>query len=352
MSDSDPGAPAPIEVFASRMASAAVLAYFVGLVLVVAGMELGGERLWPMAVLLYLPQQILLLPLIVLVPTALLAEVPGRIWALMAGCVIVYLWHVPFYTGWRSRSDPQGMKVMTNNYAQNHGLPLKPWIDEADPDIVAIEDARGRGGSFKHEFPQRYVDQEDQFIFISKTPIHSAALVPAPFWRGAAVAAVCDVTWNGRDVAVYAIHMPTPRGDFARLRGLGIVREILGRNSARSDGLSFQQAMTARVQLAGDLADVIAAEKRPYVLMGDFNMPSNGYVHGVFANRFADCFAAAGRGFGFTFPGDARNPIALFQPWLRLDCVFAGPGWRVDQCEVEPSRRSKHRAVMAVLTPA
>jgi len=351
MSDSDSGAPAPIEIFASRAVSAAVLAYFAGLVLIVAGMELGGERVWPMAVLLYLPPQILLLPLIVLVPAALLAEVPPKVWALMAGCAAIYLWHVPFYSGFWSHSDPQGMKVMTNNYAQNHGFPLKPWIDEVDPDIVAIEDARGQGGSFKRAFPERFVDQEDQFIFISKTPIHSATLVAAPFWRGAAVAAVCDVTWNGRDVAVYAIHMPTPRGDFARLRGLGLAREILGRNSARSDGLSFQQAMTARVELARELADVIAAEKRSYVLMGDFNMPSNGYVHGVFANRCTDCFATVGRGFGFTFPGDARNPIALFQPWLRLDYVFAGPGWRVDQCAVEPSRRSKHRAVMAVLTP-
>jgi endonuclease/exonuclease/phosphatase (EEP) superfamily protein YafD len=114
--------------------------------------------------------------------------------------------------------------------------------------------------------------------------------------------------------------------------------------------MSFAEAMTARVQLARDLAGVFSREKRPFLALGDFNMPSDGYVHEVMTWGLRDCFAKAGRGFGFTFPGDRRNPMTLGEPWLRLDYVLAGPGWRVNECRVEPERRSKHRAVVATLS--
>jgi endonuclease/exonuclease/phosphatase family metal-dependent hydrolase len=164
------------------------------------------------------------------------------------------------------------------------------------------------------------------------------------------VAAVFDVPWQGVDLAIYAVHLPTPRGDFAKLRGLGLLKELAGRNRRLSDGMSFAEAMAARVQLARDLAGVLAREQRPFVAAGDFNMPPDGYVHSVITAGLVDCFQQTGRGFGFTFPCDTRNPLTLGNPWLRLDYVLAGPGWRANDCRVEPDRRSKHRAVAATLS--
>jgi endonuclease/exonuclease/phosphatase family metal-dependent hydrolase len=301
--------------------------------------------------MLYMPQQILLLPLAVLVPAALLAEVPAPAWRLMAAGLIIFLWHVAPSMGRDHPSDGRGLKLMTNNYGQNHGLSLGSWIAAQDPDIIALQDATGQGRVFQRAYPGRFVSEAGQFVLVSKAPISSAALLPAPLWRGRPVAALFVVPWHGAALAVYSVHMPTPRGDFAKLAGLGLLREALGRNKARSDGWSFQDAMTARVALAGALAGVLAAEKRPYVIMGDFNMPSDGCVHRIFAARFTDTFIKAGRGFGYTFPGDASNPLAFFMPWLRIDYIFAGPTWRVDSCLVEPGRRSEHRPVVAVLSP-
>jgi len=239
---------------------------------------------------------------------------------------------------------------MTNNYGQNDGTRIQPFIDAEDPDCVALEDSPAQGPMFQRSYPERTVRWLGQFVFISKLPVKSAVLLDWPRWRGAPVAAVFDVEWHGEDLAVYAVHLPSPRKDFAKLAGLGLVKELAGRNRRASDAMSFGESMTARVQLGRDLRAVFAQEKRPFVAMGDFNMPSEGYVHRVIAGGLTDCFERAGVGFGLTFPCDTHNPLTLGGPWLRLDYVMAGPGWRVEECQVEQGRRTQHRAVVATLS--
>jgi vancomycin resistance protein VanJ len=336
--------------FLQRIVSCAIFAYAGLLTILFLVMEIAGERWWPMAVLLYLPQQIFLLPLIVLIPAALYAEPPIGAYAALAVAVIIYLWHVPFYPGMGSDACSMNIKIVTNNYAQNHHLSIQPFIAAEDPDFVALEDSHGLAQFFQHAYPDRSVAGVDQFVFISKTPIKSATTLAWPLWRGFPVAAVFDVDWHGHDLAIYAVHLPSPRSDFAKLARLGLLKEILGRNRRLSDNMSFGESMTARAQLARDLAGVFAREKRPFVAVGDFNMPPDGYVHSVLTEGLADCFIDGGRGFGFTFPGDTHNPLTLGQPWLRIDYVLVGPGWRTVDCQVESGRRSKHRAVVATLT--
>jgi endonuclease/exonuclease/phosphatase family metal-dependent hydrolase len=247
-------------------------------------------------------------------------------------------------------TGPVKIKIITNNYGQNHGLSIQPFIAAEDPDFVAIEDLWGQGPFFQRAYPDRTVRGVGQFVFISKAPVNSATDLQWPLWRGNPVAAVFEVPWQGQDLAIYVVHLPTPRGDFAKLTGLGLFREIAGRNRRRSDGMSFAEAMTARVQLGRDLATVFARERRPFVAVGDFNMPPDGYVHRVVSWGLLDAFEQAGRGFGFTFPCDTGNPLTLGGPWLRIDYVLAGPGWHANDCRVEPDRRSQHRAVVATLS--
>jgi endonuclease/exonuclease/phosphatase family metal-dependent hydrolase len=336
-----------------RLVKGLIIGYAACIALLFMMMEFIGERWWPIAILLYLPQQIFLLPLIVLIPAALLAEVSLGAYATLGGVVIIFLWHVPFYIGMGGSSGPSGplkIKIMTNNYGQNHGLPLEPFIGAEDPDFVALDDATGQAAAFQRAYPERTVRQVGQFVFISKAPVKAAASLEWPLWRGNPVAAVFDVPWQGQDLAIYAVHLPTPRGDFAKLTGLGLIRELLGRNRRRSDNMSFGEAMTARVELGRDLATVFARESRPFVAAGDFNMPQEGYVHRVVSWGLLDCFQQAGYGFGFTFPGDTHNPLTFGEPWLRIDYVLGGPGWHAGECRVEPNRRSQHRAVVATLS--
>ena len=334
-----------------RLVSAAIISYIICLGCLFAGMEIIGERFWPFAVLLYLPQHIFLLPLIVLIPAALLADVSARTlcWSL-ATCLIIFLWHVPFHLGFGGRGGPVKLKVITNNYSQNHGQTLQPFIDSQDPDIVVLEDSGAAAGGLRRRYPERTVRQLGQFVFVGKTGLTGGKLLAWPTWGGGPVAAVWQVPWQGRQLDIYSVHLPTPRRDLAKLAGLGLIKELVGRNRRASDQMSFSEAMTARVQLARNFATVLAQERNPFVAMGDFNMPSDGFVHHVITGGVTDCFAHAGWGFGFTFPCDTHNPFTLGQPWLRLDYVLAGPGWSVEDCRVEPNRRSKHRAVAATLS--
>ena len=347
--DAGSAAPQRASVFIRRVVSRTVFAYAILLSLLFIIMEFAGERCWPIAVLLYLPQQIFLLPLIVLIPAAVFAESPLGTYAALACTVVMYFWHEPFYPGMGGGTGSVQVKILTNNYAQNHHLSIQPFIDAEDPDFVALEDSRGLTQLFQRGNPGRSVAGVGQFIFISKAPIKSSASLAWPLWRGNPVAAVFDVELHGRDVAIYTVHLPTPRADFAKLANLGLLKEILGRNRRRSDNMSFAESMTARVQLARDLATVFAREQRPFLAVGDFNMPPDGYVHRVITSGLTDCFVQAGVGFGYTFPGDVNNPLTLAQPWLRIDYVLAGPGWRTADCQVESGRRSKHRAVVATL---
>jgi vancomycin resistance protein VanJ len=346
--EGQPGA-APRPSLFRRAVALAIIGYTTALIVLFPAMQFIGERWWPLAVLLYLPQSLFLLPLIVLIPAALLAEVSTGSYCLLGICLIIFFWHLPFYPGISGAPGPATMKLMTNNYDGNHGLSLQPFISQEDPDFVAIEDAENQAGAFRRANPGRIVTAEGQFLLMSKAPITSASFLPWPKWRGAPVAAVFETPWRGQNIAIYVVHLPTPRWDFAKLAGLGVVREILGRNRRRSDGMSFSESMTARVQLARDLASVIAREQRPFVLAGDFNMPPYGYVHRVITGGLTDCFAQSGRGFGFTFPSDSHNPLTLGEPWLRIDYIIAGPGWHSVDCEVEPHRRSEHRPVVATL---
>jgi len=332
-----------------RLVTALIFGYTSFLALLFLAVELAGERFWPFAILLYLPQRLFLLPLIVLLPAALLVEVSLGAYAALAGSVIIFLWHVPFYPGMGGNKGPLKIKVMTNNYGENHGLTIAPFINAEDPDFVALDEC-GQVRYFQGLYPTRFVRNVGQFLFISKVPINSAASLDWPRWLGSPVAAVFNVNWQGQDLDIYAVHLPTPRNDFAKLSGLGILKELAGRNRRRSDNMSFSEAMTARVQLAHDFAAVLASEPRPFIAMGDFNMPPDGYVHRVISWGLTDCFEQAGRGFGFTFPCDTHNPLTLGGPWLRIDYVLAGPGWNANDCRVEPDRRSKHRALVATLS--
>lgn len=350
-SSPDPPPPAA-DSLASRLAAAvsrAFIGYSIILSLLVVALHLIGEHWWPLAILLYLPQGIFLLPLLILLPARLLAEASSTAWWSLALAGIIFIIHDPFHLALFHPHRPTELTLVTNNYGENHHLPLQPFIDAENPDFVVLQDALNQAPGFRKSYPGRTIAALGQFLLISKHPVLNAQVLAWPAWAGRPVAAVFTVDWLGRQIAIYSVHLPTPRPEFAKLTGLGLLREIAGHNRRKSDGMSFGEAMAARVELARDLNQVIAREQRPFLVAGDFNMATCGCEHHIVTRGLVDSFARCGWGRGFTFPCDSFNPLTLGGPWLRLDCVFAGPGWIPEECRVEPGRRSQHRAVVARL---
>ncbi len=95
------------------------------------------------------------------------------------------------------------------------------------------------------------------------------------------------------------------------------------------------------LQIAG-VARQIREETVPVIIAGDTNLPGLSPVLRHAFSGYQDGFAAAGWGFGYTFPEK--------QPFLRLDRIFAGPEFRFTSFHSGCRASSDHLCVWADLT--
>ena len=107
-------------------------------------------------------------------------------------------------------------------------------------------------------------------------------------------------------------------------------------------GVRMILGITVRIQIG---TGVRLTSEYAVILVGDFNVPARGYIYGALSDAFNDTFVDGGRGFGFTFPGETRNPLTFNQPWLRIDHAFTSGGLSTNYAEVEKGRSSQHRGL-------
>ena len=333
-----------------RAVTCATIAYAGPLVVLLCAAEWFAERNWLLWAFLYAPPQVLLLPIVLLAPPTLLFR-PRECLVYVACVFLVLVVYMDFK--W-SRWEPGGqsaVRVLTNNIGQKQGHRLTPFVEREKPDIIALQEAQGRGPGYAKQYAGFNTGYHGEFIVASRFAIVESGPVEDIKWEGKPVAARFVLDVHGAPVVVYNVHLPSPRDDLSRVRGRRLVGELLRvlRLISRTEGRPVSELVSARTELAFRLADRVRGEHHPVLLAGDLNVPCHGVVYHRFASFLTDVFAAKGRGYGYTFPGETRNPLTLFGPWLRLDYVMAGPGWRPLYCRAEPRRRSQHRAVVARL---
>lgn len=316
--------------------------------IVLALMEWHGEKNWILAFMLYLPPTGWLLPFVVLTPVCLLFH--WRLIGLHFACafVVMVLYMDP---NWGGPVDAKGptLKVLTNNRGEaNYTSPTK-FIGEQKPDIVALQEA-GREQAYQDAFPELHVKAVGEFTLLSRFPILAVELLPLTL-KNNPVGARFEVDCNGRKLAVYNIHIVSPRRDLDQMRGLGFPVLILAPAHSRYGPVrdEYKANWRERIEVHEKLAALIESEPLPCLAVGDFNFPDHGHSYHHFASKFEDAFAKRGRGYGYTMPGTTRNPLSLFGPWLRIDYIWAAKGLRPVSCLREPGRQSQHRAVVAEL---
>lgn len=332
-------------------------AYVGGACVAMIALEWWAERLWGISLLLFAPPQIMLLPLLALTPLCLFFRPRLCLWHLAVVLVLAF-----GYMNFRWSSPPartaQTITAVTFNAGQSSHSQFTEFILAEKPDVIVLQDAGTTiGTTLRAKLPGYHFAAHGEFAFLSRFPIQKSAMVDPPRGEGRPVAARCELLVQERTLVFYSVHLPTPRRVLEHSLGIrgflrGLLRDTVpGR--ARRDPLygSYGEWLEKRIELARALCKVFADEPQPFIVGGDFNMADHGYIYHLFAGEMRDAFKASGRGWGLTFPGNTRNPVAGFGPWLRLDYFFAGRGWQAVECRPEAGRKSQHKAVLARFDP-
>ena len=317
-----------------------------------------GERNLTLAFFLYLPRVLFLLPALCLLPAALL----WRRWISAVALVGAGAFFFVSAMGYRGGTPPpresavpgETITVLTYNRGQHMGQSLQPFKNLVEPDVIVLQESGNRAALYAvaegYELFEHGIDV-GEFTVLSRYPILSAERLDA---KGAGEslppAARIELDFAGRPVALYAIHPLSPRGVLLYYRRGAFLHGILGLPGTpfESRRLQNQVYWDNRIADAEALLQRILDDPLPTLVAGDLNAPAGGFVHRLFREALEDAHEAAGRGFGYTFPGTTRNPLSGGGPWMRIDYLFCDrETWETRWCLTEEERPSQHRAVAA-----
>ncbi len=326
----------------------ACFAYVIVLVVFLIATKIFGERSSLTSIALFVPPQFWLLPIFLLLPLVLIFQ-RKLLWLLLLAVLFVFFGHMNFHTSISRSSSGKTLSIFSNNIGQRKTRTMWPFLRSENPDVFALQEAWNHRPAISSENPEHYVANHGEFLLASRFEIKNSGIVPGLRARTGPIAAWFEIDFHGTPVVIYNVHMPTPRNDFERLRGAGFIYEIarLGGIYSSEARAVYKKSLQARNQLSMDFLEHLRAEQRPFLVVGDFNMPDTGYLRRLYAGELTDAFAAKGAGYGFTFPGTSKNPLTLFGPWLRIDYIFAGKNWQPLSFKVEPRQPAQHLSVAA-----
>lgn len=341
-----PVAPARSRVWIQRSLTWLTAGYVLGLCVLLAALEWWGERNWLLSVLLYAPPQLLLIPLTVLSPLCLLFRWRLIFWHLAAAALLVF-GYMTFRWSPAANANATAITAVSFNIGESNRAQFLAFLAREKPDLIILQDARNRGAGLAKLMPAMQTSELGEFVLLSRYPILSAGLVQGTKPGERALAARWELLIQSRAVAIYSVHLPTPRRELSQFVGKrNLLGGLVGWRRPAFFG-EYREWIKERIDLARSLAKVLAKEEKPMIVGGDFNTPDHGYIYHLFAGVVSDAFATAGRGWGLTFPGNTPHWLALNEPWLRIDYFFVGRGWKAVECRPEPGRQSQHKAVVA-----
>jgi len=267
--------------------------------------------------------------------------------------LVLVFWYMNFEWSKTVAKGEGQLTAVTFNVGQSNRPQFEAFLEAEKPEVILLQDTTKTYATLlAKKMRGTVVAADGEFAMVSRFPVRDARILAEPTWAGRPVGMRFEVLVNDRPLVFYSIHMPTPRNELSRFIGFrGILRDFVGRPHREPGFGNYREWMAKRVELAKTVRKILAEEKSPCIVGGDFNMPDHGLIYHLFASELSDAFKDAGCGWGLTFPGSTRNPLAGFGPWLRLDYFFTGRGWRAVECRPEAGTKSQHKAVMARFQP-
>ncbi len=289
-----------------------------------------GDRWWVGTLFLYGPRWPLLVPGILLLLAALVAD-RRMVLALGVGILVVIGPVLGYRSGWRGWFGPEEeptLRIITFNMrgGQNPMADLVPMeLVALEPDLVLLQECT-EGVELLRNVPAAWtMHREGSLCAITRMPLDSASVNPVFRTREDGMFGLAvryHLRQDSQPLAVVNLHLETPRRGIEQLRWggnlVGLARNILVREVG--------SRRTANWVLA-PAGDVIVA--------GDFNLPTESAIYRTSWGRCGNAFSLRGVGPGYT---------RVLPKWsVRIDHLLTcGTGWRVAAARVGPDLGSDH----------
>ncbi|MBX6364370.1 MAG: endonuclease/exonuclease/phosphatase family protein [Gemmatimonadetes bacterium] len=329
-----------------RWTGIASLVYLAGAIAAAALLWGLGDAWWPATILLFSGRWVLLLPLALLVPAALVLLNGRALLALAATAALVLfpIMGLRVHPG-RSEADvedvPGRVRIVTLNAADSRsvGYELPALLEIWRPDIVALQECgrnvapavaaargwhwqvAGRGLCLLSRYPIERVDLMNRSALEDVRATSSIG--------GAGYVVRYTLRLPGGVVRLTNLHLETPRKGFeAAMRGS--LRGLSGNTQLRR----------IESRLARRWAEGAGG---PILVAGDFNTPVESRIFRESWGDLTNAFSSAGNGFGYT----------RYNGWIRvrIDHVLAGRGWGVLRAVVGDDVGSDHRPLIVDVAP-
>lgn len=325
---------------------------------IIMATHLWGQSNVTLAALMYTPPAPWMIPgLIILLPVLIFDWKSGL--CLMACLTGFFLYHLDFQV---RAPEPLAriktldmIRVLTWNRGQAKKASLSALKKDLRPDFILLQDARLNNYTGNPDYAEfRAIQAVSEFVILSRWPVLGVTPIynrtsKTPGERPWGMR--CVVIAAGQRCVIYNFHLPTPRDALeSYMRGSflwGIFGLIPG-SPWQEKREHYESFWKPYLDFAQQMQQQIGAETGPVIVVGDFNTPPVGPIHRQLTAGLQDAHITAGGGFGYTFPGDTNNPLALFQPWLRLDRIHVSKHWQPLHSSVH-EMPAQHLPVLAEL---
>jgi len=303
---------------------------------------LAGDRHWLATLLLFGPRWLLGLPLLVLVPLALVLcrrlILPLAAAALVVAVPLLGL-QVPL--GHPSPATGPVLRVLTCNIdvARCDREALAALIRDSSADLVALQESPRE---MRDGLPAGWHRlQQGELTIYSRYPLrslgHLEALHPPHRWPRASLLD-CRVTLPGGELSFATVHLPSPR------YGLS---SVLDRRTLLSPARSalLERELAHRREVADQVQRALEVLPKPLLVAGDFNTPPDSTLYRRYWSTYANAFSERGTGYGWSM----RAKVRRIGFGLRIDHILCGSGLAVRSCALGPSIGSDHLPLIADL---
>lgn len=311
------------------------------------------------------------LPQVLVGPALLVVGMPGWWWGrhVLFVCVITGIgFHAALFGGsWKPKPDDSGatLRVVFVNRGDQDREKWREWVVKQRPDLLGLTDLRAKDGPDLRVGSQAvgglpYLMRIGEHALASRFPFKGTQVVKPDVPAGGSVrvkylpAARFEVDAPEGPVAVYVVHIRSPRDALSKYGSLKMWKwTLLGVPAHVSPTMTIDSYWDEQKVVIEGLLKRIEAETMPTIVLGDWNIPDFGPRYRQLTNQLQDAHQVAGKGLGYTFPGDLSHWSSLGKPWMRIDYVLADPKhWDIHDCFVqsgESAARSQHRALSVAL---